>query len=383
MLVYGNHDEATLRQAEGVVASGAAHYVQCADGHLGYAHPIGGVAAYRDKLSLSGVGFDIGCGCLAYRTSLKGDEVRGRLDRILDEVAARISFGVGKTADADIGERDWAFLKEHDAWGIPAVGKLKQMARDQLGTVGSGNHYLDVFHESDTDRVWIAAHFGSRGLGHKITTHYLGKVGAKDGVDAPPALIDADSELGREYLRAMDLACDYAWHGRQAVLGRVLAIMDADWDLRVANHHNFLAVEDHFGEDFFVVRKGATPAFVGCLGFVGGSMGDDALIIEGQDCPEAAASLYSAPHGAGRVMSRAQAKGKKGRPGLITREAMRAWIDGKGVLLRGGDLDEAPQAYRRLDDVVALHSPAIKVVNRLTPIGVVMAPSDTFDPYKD
>jgi tRNA-splicing ligase RtcB len=160
----------------------------------------------------------------------------------------------------------------------------------------------------------------------------------------------------------------------------------------VHNHHNFAWKEAHFGADVWVVRKGATPAFPGQTGFVGGSMGDNAVIIEGVESELSQDSLYSTVHGAGRVMSRTAARGKfvrdaKGKkqrmPGLVRHDEMMKWVSDKGVTLRGGDLDEAPQAYRRLPEVLAEHAGTIRVLHTLRPLGVAMAGKEVFDPYKD
>jgi tRNA-splicing ligase RtcB len=159
----------------------------------------------------------------------------------------------------------------------------------------------------------------------------------------------------------------------------------------VHNHHNFAWREEHDGQQYWVVRKGATPAFPGQKGFVGGSMGDDAVIIEGVDSPTSREALFSTVHGAGRIMSRTAAKGKFVKvggkrirtEGLVRHDDMMKWIAEKQVVLRGGDLDEAPQAYRRLPDVLAAHAGTIRILHTLTPLGVAMAGKDIVDPYKD
>jgi len=136
------------------------------------------------------------------------------------------------------------------------------MARNQLGTVGSGNHYVDLFTDEE-DRVWIGVHFGSRGLGHKTATHFLKAAGASDGMDVEPCVLSTDSDLGAEYLEAMRLAGDYAYAGRDWVCGRVAQILGAPIVEEVHNHHNYAWREEHEGEQLWVVRKGATPAFPG------------------------------------------------------------------------------------------------------------------------
>ena len=164
----------------------------------------------------------------------------------------------------------------------------------------------------------------------------------------------------------------------------------------VHNHHNFAWKEEHEGEELVVVRKGATPAFPGQQGFIGGSMGDDAVIVQGaaSAAPEVAAlqraAMFSTVHGAGRVMSRTAAAGKRNRktgalltPGRVSPEMMQSWVREKGVVLRGGGLDESPHVYRRLPEVLAAQGDTIEVLHVLRPLVVVMAGADEFDPYKD
>jgi tRNA-splicing ligase RtcB (3'-phosphate/5'-hydroxy nucleic acid ligase) len=183
------------------------------------------------------------------------------------------------------------------------------------------------------------------------------------------------------------------------VARKVVSLLGATEMELVHNHHNFAWRETHKGEDLIVVRKGATPAFPGQKGFIGGSMGDDAVIVQGVDAAatgnEALAdtqreALYSTVHGAGRVMSRTQAAGKRNRrtgkqltPGLVTPEMMKGWLGEKGVILRGGGLDESPHAYRRLPEVLAAQEQTVKVLHTLRPLVVAMAGPNEFDPYKD
>ena len=385
--VFGQHDEATLRQIENCINAGGERGVLCADGHKGYAQPIGGVVGYKGKISLSGVGFDIACGNLAILTDAKGSEVAPKIKSILDDVVRDISFGIGRTAKTRVDHE----LFDDEAWKIAPISRLKEMARDQLGTVGGGNHYVDIFAD-EQDRVWVGVHFGSRGLGHKTATHFLKAAGGKDGMDVPPTVVPVNSMIGSDYLTGMRLAGRYAYAGREAVARHVVReILGAKITEEVHNHHNFAWREKHDGEDLWVVRKGATPAFPQQRGFVGGSMGDDAVIIEGIDSGESRQALYSTVHGAGRIMSRTAAKGKFERvgkkrirrDGLVRHDEMLKWVAERGVELRGGDVDEAPQAYRRLPEVLAAHAGTIRILHTLRPLGVAMAGRATADPYKD
>ncbi|MEZ5354743.1 MAG: RtcB family protein [Bryobacteraceae bacterium] len=358
-----------------------------ADHHKGYAVPIGGVVAYENSISPSGVGFDIACGNKAVLTDADAGDVRRNIGRIMDDVWRTVSFGIGRKNKERVDHE----LFDDPAWKIAAVAPLKQMAREQLGTVGSGNHFVDLFVEErpEGDRVWIGVHFGSRGLGHKTATHFLKAAGTKDGMDVDPCVIKANSSMGEDYLECMRLAGLYAYAGRDWVCDRVASLLGARVVESVHNHHNFAWREKHGKDSFWVVRKGATPAFPGQRGFIGGSMGDVSVIVEGVENRLGRQSLYSTVHGAGRVMGRVEAKGKKDKQGNVIRaarvtpEMMAAWVRREGVELRGAGLDESPHCYKRLPDVLAAHEGTIRVLHTLRPIGVAMAGADEFDPYKD
>ena len=387
LTIFGDHDEATIAQINRCLRTDGERAVLCADGHKGYAQPIGGVVAYKDKISVSGVGFDIACGNLAILTDATRLQIAPELDKIMDSVVCDISFGVGRTNKTRIDHE----LFDDPAWSLKPLAPLKQMAAAQLGTVGGGNHYVDIFSD-EAERVWVGVHFGSRGLGHKTATHFLKAAGGKDGMDVPPAVISTTSPLGSDYLMAMRLAGRYAYAGREAVARHVVReILQAKILEEIHNHHNFAWKEKHGTEHYWVVRKGATPAFPGQKGFVGGSMGDEAVIVEGADSPASRDALFSTIHGAGRVMSRTAAKGRSVKvdgkrirtEGLVRHDQMMQWISEKGIALRGGDIDEAPQVYRRLSEVLEAHAGTIRILHTLTPLGVAMAGRDVVDPYKD
>jgi len=356
-----------------------------ADHHKGYAVPIGGVVAYKDSISPSGVGFDIACGNKAVLLDMPGSALRKDISPIMDSVWQTISFGVGRRNE----ERVDHSLFDSGAWKCQAASPLKEMARQQLGTVGSGNHYVDLFTD-EQDRVWVGVHFGSRGLGHKIATWFLKKAGACDGMDVEPCVIPGHSDLGAQYIECMQLGGEYAYAGRDWVCARIAALLGAPILAEVHNHHNFAWRETHGGEQLWVVRKGATPAFPGQKGFVGGTMGETSVILEGIENDEAKYSLYSTVHGAGRVMGRMEAKGKVDkrtgevkRAGKVTQEMMNSWLQKSHVELRGAGLDESPDCYKRLPEVLAEHSTSIRILHTLTPVGVAMAGANEFDPYKD
>ena len=388
--IFGEHDERTKEQMARCMQYGSVvGGVLCADGHLGYAQPVGGVIAYEEHISVSGVGFDIACGNMAVKLDVPKKAIADRIGPIVNEIAANVSFGLGRSNAEKV---------EHELFDSPlwqeaqAIGHLKGMARDQLGTVGSGNHYVDLFEDED-GLVWIGVHFGSRGLGHKTATAFIKAAGGKDGIDVAPTVLHQDSDLGRQYLAGMTLAGQYAYAGREWVVEKVRSIVGGEVLDSVHNHHNYAWRERHGERELWVVRKGATPAFPGQRGFVGGSMGDDAVILAGVESGTAAASFYSTVHGEGRVMSRTEARGryvkdpqpgkKLRQPGRVRHDEMQAWLRDRGVHLLGGDLDEAPQAYRRLPDVLAHHAGTVRIEHTLRPFAVVMAGADVFDPFKD
>lgn len=362
--------------------------VLCADNHLGYCVPIGGVVAYEGLVSPSAVGYDIACGNCAVRTDFRADEIV--VPAVMDRIWREISFGIGRV---NANKVEAPVLDEINETVHPFQKGLVDLAASQLGTVGSGNHYVDLFRDEESGALWVGVHFGSRGFGHKTATWALEQAGTKnDSMMAPPVTIPINSELGALYLDGMERAGRYAYAGRDWVIKKVLQILGATATSYVHNHHNFAWFEAHTvdGErkSLWVHRKGATPAFPFQLGFVGGSMGEPAVILEGQDSTLSAEALYSTVHGAGRVMSRRKAAGKfkKGRQverGLVNFSAVQEQLVKQGIELRGGGADEAPECYKRLPEVLAHHGETVKVLHTLRPIGVAMAGRETFDPYKD
>jgi tRNA-splicing ligase RtcB len=389
--VFCRHEDATVAQMRNCMAVGnVVAGVICADGHLGYAQPVGGVIAYEKQISISGVGFDIGCGNMAVRLDVPFASIADRVGPIVQDIGRAISFGVGRT-NRDRAEHD--LFDDGEAWKASDMELYREKAEAQLGTFGSGNHYVDLMSDED-GFVWIGVHFGSRGLGHRIATHFRNAAGGKEGIMVPPTLVTRGTGLAEEYLLAMQLAGRYAYAGREWVCREVARIVQGseEWTDQVHNHHNYVWEEQHGGETLLVVRKGATPAFPGQRGFVGGSMADGSVILRGVESERARAALYSTVHGAGRVMGRREAAGKwrwkNGRrvlvqPGKVDERAMRAEVAKQGIVLVGGGADEAPQVYRRLDDVLAEHAGTIEIEHRLTPLVVVMAPPELVDPFKD
>lgn len=367
--------------------------VLTADAHYGYGHPIGGAVAYPDHISLSGVGFDIGCGNKAVRTDLLARDVD--ISEVMDEIVKRIGIGIGTPNPTPT---DHPVLDELSTLEISMPGKVKsqlfETARKQLGSIGAGNHFIDLF-EDENGFLWIGVHFGSRGFGHQITTGFIALAqGLKFGdrpkntsMNSDPILFDIDSEMGRDYIQAIELAGKYAYAGRDMAVDTVCEILSCRQTLSVHNHHNFAWREQHFGRDYWVVRKGCTPAFPGQTGFIGSNMFDTSVIVKGVESEESQQGLYSTVHGAGRVMSRRKARGKvkwkkdkngKKRPQTVSKGAVNFKDTIKkakevGVELRGGGADESPECYKPLEEVLHHQGKTIEVLYRLQPIGVAMA----------
>ena len=375
LTIWGQHDEGTLSQMETCMKVGnVVAATICADGHLGYAQPVGAVIAYENQVSISGVGFDIGCGNMAVRLDLTYLNIKERAHEVLQQIRSSISFGIGQVNDAKT-EHD--IFDDSEAWKKSGMMDYRQKARMQLGTVGSGNHYIDLFHDED-GMVWVGVHFGSRGLGHTTATRSLKRAGGKDGINVPPAVVDDTSDIGEQYLAGMELAGRYAYAGREWVVEKVRSIVGGEVTHIVHNHHNYAWKEIHNGRSLWVVRKGATPAWPGQEGFVGGSMGEEAVIIEGAPHNEKSkASLYSTIHGAGRAFGRMAAKR------TFSKEQMHDWLQKEQIILAGGDVDESPMAYKRLHEVLSIHDGTINIKHRLKPFAVAMAGPDDFDPWKD
>jgi tRNA-splicing ligase RtcB len=395
LIAFGEVEPASLQQLERCLeASGeSSRGVLCADHHKGYSMPIGGVVASDRVVMPAGVGYDIGCGNCAVQTPITAADVD--VARAMDEIWRTISFGMGRKNEERIANHPVFDAIAHS----PVTQQRQELAnaRAQLGTVGGGNHYVDLFEDRADGSLWVGVHFGSRGLGHKTASGFLSLASGRkwgerpnDSMDARPATIALGTPLADDYLAAMNIAGEYAYAGRDWVVDRVLKILQTQATQRVHNHHNFAWWETHDGRKMLVIRKGATPAFPGQRGFIGGSMGDDAVIVEGVDSPASRAALYSTVHGAGRVMSRTQAAGKFNRRtgrqisrGVVNWPRWQEQIKGQGIELRGGGADESPECYKRLSDVLAAHQGTIRVLHTLRPIGVAMAGKDTFDPYKD
>jgi len=342
------------------------------DAHVGYGLPIGGVLATEGAVIPYAVGVDIACRMRMTIFSEKGSAIqgqRGRLEKVLKE---ETRFGAGVEWSAS--ERGDHEVLDDSAWAADdLLRRLKDKAYKQLGTSGSGNHFVEwgVFDLPEADDqlglqagsyLALLSHSGSRGAGYQIANHY-----SRLAMDLHPELdksvkhlawLDLDSEEGQAYWQAMQLAGRYAAANHEVIHERIARAVNLKPAAVIENHHNFAWKEKHDGKTVVVHRKGATPAGPGVLGIIPGSMGDAGYVVRGKGNADA---LNSAAHGAGRVLSRTQAKK------TVTRSMIKKYLDERGITLIGGGIDEAPMAYKRIDDIIAAQSDLIDVVGKFTP----------------
>ena len=313
---FGPVDRRRLEQLERCMAAGdAEHGVLCADHHPGYSQPIGGGIAYEGYVSPSGVGYDIGCGNKAVLTDLRRDDLEalGGVDALMTEITRRISFGIACPRMSGSTIPCWRRSGTRSSHRSASSRSLRHRSsarsaratlREPHGRRGGprlGRRPLRLAWVRPQDRIGLPP--VAQGLAFDAR--------ASEGeTDSAPVLFEIGSELGGSYIVAMGLAGEYAYAGRDVVVDKVLEILGATAEHEVHNHDNFAWREEHHGRTYWVVRKGCTPARPGQEGFVGGSMGDESVILEGVESSENEDALYSTVHGAGRVMSRSQAAGR-------------------------------------------------------------------------
>lgn len=343
------------------------------DAHAGYGLPIGGVLAVDNAVIPYGVGVDIGCRMCLTVYDLDAsyiDKNHSGLKRALKENSF---FGTGCETDEPI---DHAVIDRGEFQDIAFIKNLKDKAWKQLGTSGSGNHFVEFgsidlstaeFGLNPGRYLAILSHSGSRGLGARIADYYT-KV-AMDVCRLPSeakhlAWLDLNTEAGMEYWIGMNLAGDYASACHDVIHKRMAKALGITEVARVENHHNFAWKEIHDGRELIVHRKGATPAGEGVLGIIPGSMATPGYIVRGKGSVE---SLHSASHGAGRAMSRTQAKKN------FSKSEMKKFLDKHDVVLIGGGIDESPMAYKDIDSVMAQQSSLVDVIGKFMPRIVRMA----------
>ena len=351
------------------------------DAHVGYGIPIGGVVALENAVAPYMVGVDIACRMMlsVYPHEMIDFLEEGkRREKITETIQKETRFGIG-AAFEEGQRRSHAVLDENTWESTPLLRKLKAKAWAQLGTSGTGNHFVDVGLIRITDIgqrlldlpgdtfLGILTHSGSRGMGATVASHYS-KL-AREVTPLPKgfealAWLSLDDEAGQEYWMSMNLAGRYASACHHTIHQAIAGRLHEEPLLQIENHHNFAWKENWKGNDVIVHRKGATPAHEGVLGIIPGSQGHPSYVVRGLGSEP---SINSASHGAGRVMSRKKAIAS------IPRRDRDAWLLDKGVELLAGGMDEAPQAYKDIREVMALQTDLVEPLATFHPRIVLMA----------
>jgi tRNA-splicing ligase RtcB len=357
------------------------HVAGMADVHLGKGATVGSVIATRQAIIPAAVGVDIGCGMSAVRTSLTASDLPDNLSAIRAEIERAVPKGFESAPKANHAKGGWAVTPNsvariwherfEDRWKrIKAKHrKVDGKTTDQLGSMGGGNHFIEVCLDEE-QRVWVMLHSGSRGTGNRIGTYFIEK--AKDAIekerldfhlaDKDLAFLSEGTELFDDYIEAMSFAQDYAMANREIMMGRVLEALRKHLPpfktekAAINCHHNYATRETHFGEDVWVTRKGAVRARAGDLGIIPGSMGTGSFIVEGLGHCD---SFHSCSHGAGRVMSRSQAKK------LISLDEHKEAVKGIECRTDAAVIDESPRAYKDIGAVMDAQTDLVKIRHRL------------------
>jgi len=371
-------EEGALEQARNLATHPVVfhHVALMPDCHLGYGMPIGGVIACENAVIPNAVGVDIGCGMAAVQTDLRNEDIHAiRIKEILFQLGLRIPVGF----EHQIEDQEWNGFD--DAPDIPIVQQELPSARKQLGTLGGGNHFIEI-QAGDDGHIWLMLHSGSRNFGYKIAKTYNKKameLCTRWHSQLPPghgedslAFLPIGSSEAREYIEAMNFALAFARANRDAMLVVFKDIFQVatggKFEQEINIHHNFAALENHFGKNVWVHRKGATQAREGQFGIIPGSMGTSSYIVRGLGNAE---SFESCSHGAGRASGRAAfcrthtvAECEKSMEGIV--------FGGWGKTRKGEpDISEAPGAYKPIDEVIEAESDLVEVVVKLRPLGVL------------
>jgi tRNA-splicing ligase RtcB len=369
-------DETTVKQLEAasllpISVAGAL----MPDAHVGYGLPIGGVLATENAVIPYAVGVDIACRMKMTVLDLPTDWLEDRQEELIQALEREVSFGVGGTFKK---RREHPVLDED--WSVSLItSKNKERAWAQLGTSGSGNHFVEFgllsVHDAAAglapgEYVALLSHSGSRGTGAAVCDYYS-KLATASHPELPKELsrlawLSLDDAEGQEYWAAMNLMGLYAAANHSLIHKHLATSLGVEVLLDVENHHNFAWKEFHFGKEVIVHRKGATPAGEGVLGIIPGSMATPGFLVRGKGNAE---SLNSAAHGAGRAMSRTRAHE------TLSWQTANAFLRERGVTLISAGLDEVPFAYKDIDSVMAAQSDLVSILARFDPRLVKMAPS--------
>ena len=344
------------------------------DAHSGYGMPIGGVAALEEALSPNMVGVDIGCGMLAVQTSLTDIDTE-TVKRIVDKIYERIPLGF----DHHEQPQENPIFLDLPRWEKTEVCRRELVsARRQIGTLGGGNHFMEIQRGSD-GHIWFMIHSGSRNLGKKVAEHYNKKAvklctmfKQNEVVKQDLAFLPIGTREAADYILEMKLCLDFAFENRKALARAIQTIFreeiaSAEFIREINIHHNYAALEEHFGRKVWVHRKGATLAGADTIGIIPGSQGSSSYIVQGLGNET---SMRSCSHGAGRCMSRSKAIKELN----LTHE--QEILNRQGIVHRMNEqalLDEAPGAYKNIDEVMEAQKDLVKILIKLTPLGVVKA----------
>lgn len=339
------------------------------DAHSGYGLPIGGVLATRNAVIPYGVGVDIGCRMALSIYDIRAIEINqknGFFEKVLEE---QTLFGSSQQFDRS---PEHSVMDNPLFWEMPFLKRLHTRAWKQLGSSGSGNHFVEfgavIISEKDAvlgmppgEWLGVLSHSGSRALGAAIAQHYT-KLAISlrriQGEAKHLSWLNLDEEAGQEYWNAMNLAGDYAAACHEVIHSKITKQLGRKPVVRVQNHHNFAWKEQLLGEELIVHRKGATPASEGVLGVIPGSMTAPGYIVKGRGVADA---VNSASHGAGRIMSRSQATQ------TITRSSVKLRLREANVSLIGGGVDEAPQVYKNLEEVMRCQTDLVTILGSFQP----------------
>ena len=338
------------------------HIAVMSDAHSGFGMPIGGVLATNQVIIPNAVGVDIGCGMCALQTNLRNIH-RETINEILGKTRELIPVGFEHNKELS----DWPGFNE--APDIPIVQQELKSARYQIGTLGGGNHFIELQQGSD-GFVWLMIHSGSRNIGYRVANEYH-RIAARlcekwhsKLPDKELSFLPIDTREGKEYYEAMKFCLRFAEANRSLMMkkffGVVAQVTGAVATDELGIHHNYAAFEYHYGTNVLVHRKGATKAYAGERGIIPGSMGTSSYIVEGLGNPE---SFMSCSHGAGRRMSRSQAKKV-----LNLEEEQRKMIGIVHGLRTVNELDEAPGSYKDIDVVMKNQEDLVKILTKLTPL---------------
>jgi len=352
------------------------HVALMPDAHVGYGMPIGGVlATFGSVIVPNAVGVDIGCGVYAVQTDVP--ELTGeQLKSVMGGIRQRIPVGHAHHQTPQYMSMLSSWPEPSDARAYPVTHCLYEDAAKQVGTLGGGNHFIEL--QQGPTSVWITIHSGSRNIGYKVANYYNGVAKQMNSRwytqvprEADVAFLPLDDESGLNYLTEMNLCCHFAKKNRQVMMARCLGalhyIMGTKPDILMEVHtaHNYAQMENHYGENVMVHRKGAVRSQLDEQVVIPGSMGTKTYIASGLGCVE---SFQSCSHGAGRQMGRKEATVKLDLEAEISR------MDALGIvhgLRTKADLDEAPGAYKDIDAVMAAQAELVTPQIALRPLGVI------------